>query len=182
GLGLPTVYGIISQSGGTIEAGSVFGQGTTFTIVLPRVDSDASTAPVTAKPERRARGTETILLVEDQGMVRKYVGDVLKEYGYYLLEAASGDEALRCSAEHQGHIDLLLTDVVMPYMGGRQLSERIASTRPETKVLFMSGYAGDAVLREEILKGTAFLQKPIAPDALLCAVRELLDTPLERSC
>ncbi len=181
GLGLATVYGIVTQSGGTIEASSVPGQGTTFTMVLPRVDVDvrAAMAPVTS--DGSPRGTETILLVEDQSLVRQYVRDVLKEHGYHLLEAESGEEALRYAEEHRGRIDLLLTDVVMPRMSGRHLSEAISSTRPSTKVLFMSGYAGDTVLRDEVLKGAAFLQKPIAPDVLLSRVRELLDTPLERS-
>ncbi|HJU05543.1 MAG TPA: PAS domain S-box protein [Nitrospiraceae bacterium] len=180
GLGLPTVYGIISQNGGTIGVESVPGEGTTFTVILPKVEADVPADRATTAPEGRARGTETILVVEDQGMVRKYVSDVLKEHGYHLLEATSGDDALRCSAEYRGRIDLLLTDVVMPRMGGRQLSQQFAATRPDTKVVFMSGYAGDAVLRDEILNGTAFLQKPIAPETLLSKIRELLDTPLER--
>ena len=181
GLGLATVYGIVKQGGGAVEVNSALGNGTTFAIKLPRVEADTKAAAVLSTRRVSSHGTETILVVEDQEMVRQYLRNVLKAYGYRLLEASNGTDALRYAEEHHGRIDLLLTDVVMPCMNGRQLSKELAAARPEIKVLFMSGYAGDAVLRDEFPTDLAFLPKPIAPDALLNAVRQLLDTPLEPS-
>jgi CheY-like chemotaxis protein len=173
------VYGIVTQNGGTIEVESAPGQGTAFKIGIPAVE--ASEEAVEAQPPVAAAsgGTETILLAEDESIVRRFIYSVLTQRGYRILEAATGDEAARCSSEYQGTIDLLLTDVVMPGMNGAQLAERIAAARPVIKVLFMSGYTEDAVFNDRLRCGAEFLQKPMTPDVLLAKVRQLLDAPLE---
>ena len=175
GLGLATVYGIVKQSGGFIWVYSEPGAGTTFKIYLPRVDE-------AAVPERRGQpadalgGSETILLVEDSDPLRDIASRVLERRGYTLLEASDGETALAIAAQHSGKIDLLLTDVVMPEMNGRQLAERLTALRPALKVLYMSGYAGDAVTRRGVIeRGMAYLQKPFTPDALARKVREVLN-------
>ena len=176
GLGLATVYGIVKQSGGYIECDSEPGRGTAFRIYLPRVDVAAPAVERSARPVEAAGGTETILLVEDEEGVRELARDILRASGYTVIEARNGAEALLLSERHQGPLDLLLTDVVMPRMSGRELAERLAPLRPDLSVLYMSGYTDDAVIRHGVLgAGTAFLQKPFTPGALIARVRETLD-------
>ncbi|MBA4192720.1 MAG: hybrid sensor histidine kinase/response regulator [Planctomycetaceae bacterium] len=176
GLGLATVYGIVKQAGGQIEVNSTLGTGTTFTVQLPAV-SILSSEPRPSGLVSPARGTETILLVEDEQAVRKYTRQALEKQGYKVLEAASGVEAIHVAEKHTGPIHLLVTDVVMPGMGGRDLSEAIRARLPEVRVLFMSGYTDDAVVRHGVVDATdAFLQKPFAPLALARKVRAILDT------
>jgi nitrogen-specific signal transduction histidine kinase/CheY-like chemotaxis protein len=176
GLGLSTVYGIVSQSEGFIEVQSVPEQGTTFRIHFPAVD--LPTTPTGSADEdlpQGARSRETVLVVEDEPMVRDLIFRVLETCGYEVQSAMHGDEALRIAEAHPGRIDLLLTDVVMPRMGGRELVERFRELRPETRVLFMSGYTDDALLRHGLAGIEAgFLQKPFSPQVLARTVEELL--------
>ena len=178
GLGLSTVYGIVKQSGGNIWIYSEPGKGATFKIYLPRVDEEVEvTAPVPVRPET-LRGSETILLVEDDEMVRALAGAILQYNDYTVLETRNGQEALRICQEHPGPIHLLITDVVMPGMSGRELADRLAPLRPSMKILYMSGYTDNAIVRHGVLDiGTAFLQKPFTPVALAQKVRKVLDTP-----
>lgn len=173
GLGLSTVFGIVKQSRGSIWVYSEPGHGTEFKVYLPRVDAPAERAPIiSAAP----RGTETVLLVEDEPHVRAVACRVLERAGYAVLVAADPLDALRIAGE-AGPIDLLLTDVVMPHMNGRELAERIRAVRPGLRVLFTSGYTDDAILRHGVLdEGVPFLQKPITPSALARRVRETLDS------
>ncbi len=176
GLGLATVYGIVKQSGGYIEVDSKPGRGTTFRIYLPRVDSASPAAERSPRAAAPTGGTETILLVEDEDGVRELARDILRSSGYTVLEGRNGAEGLLLGERHQGALDLLLTDVVMPRMSGRELAERMVSLRPELSVLYMSGYTDDAVIRHGVLgSDTAFLQKPFTPAALVQRVRETLD-------
>ncbi|MBM4125487.1 MAG: response regulator, partial [Nitrospira sp.] len=176
GVGLASVYGIVRQSGGTIEVDSVSGQGTRFVISLPLVDAAGQAAET--KPVVRA--AETILLVEDAAVVREFAREVLAEQGYRVMEAENAHEALQASAAFQGPIHLLLTDVVMPGMNGRQLADELKTLRPDTKVLFMSGYTEDAILRSGIQRhAVAFLRKPYNASVLTRAVREVLDASSE---
>jgi two-component system, cell cycle sensor histidine kinase and response regulator CckA len=174
GLGLSTAYGIVKQSQGFIHVTSEVGEGTTFTIHLPRVDAEVeATFPVlSAEP----KGSETVLVVEDEDSVRELVERVLSEKGYRVLFAAEGNEGLRIAGGHREPIDLLITDVVMPGMGGRELAARLEAARPGMKVLFMSGYSEKVISHHGILEdGLAFFQKPFTSDALLRKVRETLD-------
>jgi signal transduction histidine kinase len=176
GLGLATVYGIVQQSGGFIDVYSAVGQGTTFRIHLPRCEDAGSLPAPAAKPLLSAHGTETILLVEDQDEVRCLAEQALSMNGYAVLGAGSGSVALEIARRHDGPIHLVVTDVVMPYMSGRELTARLADLRPETKVLYISGYTDDAVVRHGILSADAnFLQKPFTPQGLARKVREVLD-------
>ena len=179
GLGLATVFGIVEQSGGTIRVESAPGKGSTFSIYFPRVAdvlpagaSEASASTAGGK----AAGNETILLVEDDHQVREATRAILRRLGYGVLDAQNAGEALLSCEQHQGPIHLLLTDVVMPRMSGRQLAERLAPLRPEMKVLYMSGYPdasfGDGNVIDE---GTAFIAKPVSPEALGAKVREVID-------
>jgi PAS domain S-box-containing protein len=175
GLGLATVYGIVKQSDGYITVYSEPGRGATFKIYLPLAEA------VVEPPQPKVflgtlDGSETVLIVEDEDTIRSLACDVLQSHGYTVLQALNAKNALRVSEEQPGPIDLLLTDVVMPQTSGRELAERLTVLRPGIKVLFMSGYTDDAVVRHGVLQeGTAFLQKPFAPADLARKVREVLD-------
>jgi signal transduction histidine kinase len=178
GLGLSTVFGIVKQSGGHIWVYSEPGQGTTFKLYLPKC-SDPSDAPlpVSIKP-KSLQGTETILLVEDQDEVRQVAVQILRRYGYHVIEARNAGEALLSCEQHPRTIHLLLSDVVMPQMNGRKLADRLLKLRPELKVLFMSGYTENAIVHHGILdSGISYLQKPLLPEMLARRVREVLDLP-----
>ena len=174
GLGLSTVYGIINQSVGQIAVDSDIGRGTTVRIFLPRVDETPEKLP--DAPVAILSGGETVLVVEDEGAVRGVVTRVLAESGYRVLWACDGNEGIRLFEENREAIDLLVTDMVMPGMGGRELASRLEASRPGIKVLYMSGYTDDVINRHGALEaGLAFLQKPFTPDRFLGKVRELLD-------
>lgn len=178
GLGLATVYGIVKQSGGNIWVYSELGVGATFKIYLPRIEKAVETVKLAAPSTELLEGTETILLAEDDPMVRILVRDLLLEHGYQVLAAADGDEALMLCERHGGAIDLMVTDLVMPRMSGRELAKRLDQLRPEVKVLYMSGYTDGAIVHHGVLDaGVAFLNKPFTPDVLLRKVREVLSPP-----
>jgi signal transduction histidine kinase len=173
GLGLSVVYGIVSQSGGYVTVDSQPGQGTTFTIWLP--EGEGTTEKVALPVAAPARGTERILVVEDESAVRVLAARVLTEAGYTVLEASSGREALDLVSGGAG-VDAVVTDVVMPDMGGAELAEHLRETAPALPILFMSGYTGTDVLRRGFNEeGVPFLQKPFSPDSLMTGVRRLLD-------
>jgi PAS domain S-box-containing protein len=176
GLGLSTVYGTVKQSGGYIWVYSELGRGTSFKVYLPRVEAPVEPVVASRKPERASGGSETVLLVEDTESVRKLTRRILDGAGYTVLEAGDGAAAVETAQQHTGRIHLLLTDVVMPLMGGSDLASRIRSLHPEAKLLFMSGYTDEAVVRHGLVsEGRLFLQKPFTPQALLARVREVLD-------
>jgi two-component system, cell cycle sensor histidine kinase and response regulator CckA len=178
GLGLATVYGIVKQSAGNIEVESAPGRGTTFRVLLPRVVEPAPVARGRATTDVVTGGTETVLVVEDERIVRRLICDVIRERGYTVLEAGDGVEALRSAEEHAGPIHLLITDLVMPRMSGRVLAEHLTALRPGMRVLFLSGYAAEAMARHGVPdEETAFLQKPFVPDALAAKVRVALSGP-----
>ena len=186
GLGLSTVYGIVQQSGGTVRISSSPGEGTTFTVYLPRLDGAADPVEPRDAADDAGRdsdatgdaslGSETILLVEDEEAVRELARDVLRERGYRVLEAAEGVAALDLSRRFPGRIHLLLTDMVMPGLSGRDLARQLVPVRPGMRVLYMSGYTEEAVgppgSRDREI---AFLQKPFSPNVLVARVRETLD-------
>jgi PAS domain S-box-containing protein len=177
GLGLATVFGIVKQSEGIIEVYSEVGRGTTFKIYLPRVEEKPLRTSKSSPGLRTTpRGSETILLVEDEKAVRALTRFALEQAGYTVLEAAHGLDALRLCEAHAGPIHLLVSDVVMPQLGGRELAERLTTLRPQMRVLFLSGYTPDAVVRHGVIEAdVAFLQKPFTLDALTRKVREVLD-------
>ena len=176
GLGLSTVYGIVKQSGGFVWVYSEPGLGSTFKIYLPLVEDAAESVPGPEARELPFGGSETILLVEDEEAVRTLASRILQERGYRVLESASPDDALQIAEHHQEPIALLLTDVVLPKMSGRKIAEHLTLLRPSMKVLYMSGYTDDAIVRSGVLEAnTAFLQKPFTPSGLARKVREVLD-------
>ncbi|HOQ45267.1 MAG TPA: response regulator [Bryobacteraceae bacterium] len=176
GLGLSIVYGIVRQSGGSIFVDSQPGAGTTFRVFLPRVAKPACRTAETRTEPETSRGSETLLVVEDDDTVRRLTCHVLREHGYSLIEAANGREALLASERHTGPIPLMITDIVMPYMSGWELADRLRSQRPEMRVLYMSGYTDDAIHRRGPLgPGMFFLQKPFVGRELAQTVRQILD-------
>jgi CheY-like chemotaxis protein len=175
GLGLSTVYGIVKQSGGYIFADSILGRGTTFRIYLPRVEDPAEPAGASHPTHMTGVGSETVLLVEDEDSVRQLVRETLQVRGYHVIEAENGEAGLRAASDHTGRIDLVITDVVMPGMNGRELAKRLAAERPHVKVLYLSGYTEEAIIHEGGMEaGTAFLQKPFTLQVLSRKVREVL--------
>jgi CheY-like chemotaxis protein len=177
GPGLSTVYGIVTQSGGQVEAETEQGRGSVFSVYLPAVTAQPRAPAATPPAAPFGGGTETVLLVEDEEVVRNLARRVLRDSGYHVIEAGSGEEALRLAGECPGRIDLLLTDVVMPGMNGRELAERLGEIRPETRVVFMSGYTEDVILKRGVSGDRAFLAKPFTPPMLARSVREALDAP-----
>jgi signal transduction histidine kinase len=179
GLGLATVYGIVAQSGGYVWVFSEPGGGTTFKVYFPRRDGSVDVEVASRPQPTKLHGSETILLVEDAEQVRTLVRSILRRAGYKVLEAQNGKEALLLSEHHTGPIDLLLTDVVMPRMGGRELAQQLSQKRPELRILFMSGYPDDTSAHPGVLDagitGIALLPKPITPQALLVKTREVMD-------
>ncbi len=177
GLGLATVFGIVEQSGGRIAVESTVGVGTTFRVYLPRVDA-AATGPAVGPAPPPATGAETVLLVEDEETVRQLTRTILERVGYRVLEAADGRAAVAAADAHVGPIHLLLTDLMMPHLSGREVAERLLPVRPEMRAVFMSGYTEDAVLRLGVeSESLDFLHKPFTLHSLTAKVREVLDRP-----
>ncbi len=179
GLGLSMVQGIVAQSGGHIQVYSEPGHGTTFKVYLPSAEQEVAVAVEDGMPEAAAlEGEETVLVVEDQAEVREYAVTVLKTYGYRVIQAESAGQALLVFEQERGGIDLVLTDIVMPNVGGPELAGRLEKLQPGIKVLFMSGYADDVIVHQGVLEeGAHFIQKPFRPEQLAARVREVLGAP-----
>jgi CheY-like chemotaxis protein len=177
GLGLSIVYGIVRQSGGEISVASEVGRGTTFQVFLPRVEAPpASDTPANASATARAGGHETILLVEDEEIVRGMLVEVLRAQGYNVLDAKHGPDALNIASRYSKPIHLLITDMLMPEMNGSELANRLLAIRPNLPVLYISGYSDDEARRlGKVDKPAEFLQKPFRPDILLDKARQILD-------
>lgn len=176
GLGLSTVYGIVKQSGGNIWVYSEPGKGTTFKIYFPRVEEGVVSKKKGEKVIESVKGTETVLVIEDESAVRNMMSLVLRYNGYTVFEASNGTEALSIFHQHKDQIGLLLTDVIMPGMNGRELADQITAINPNVKVLYSSGYSDNIIVHHGILEeGINFLQKPFAPSLLLGMVRNVLD-------
>jgi two-component system cell cycle sensor histidine kinase/response regulator CckA len=176
GLGLATVYGIVKQSGGSIWVYSELGKGSTFKIYLPATAAESISAPPARAEQKSSGGTETILIVEDQREPRSVVSEILRRAGYTVLEASNGEEAFQISRRYTGEVALLLTDMVMGGLGGRSVAEHLTRERPQLRVIYMSGYTDDVIVRHGVLEpGLAFLQKPFSANVLLTKVREVLD-------
>jgi PAS domain S-box-containing protein len=175
GLGLPTVYGIVKQNSGHIDVQSEPGKGATFSIYLPRIDERPAIREGDEPTAARVRGSETILVVEDHEGVRGLIVGTLELCGFQVLQAADGQGALRQAAQHAGTIDLLLTDVIMPGMNGKEVADQLAVLRPGIKVLFISGYSGELIAHRGVLDASVdYLPKPFTPDTLAAKVREML--------
>lgn len=178
GLGLPTVYSIVQQSCGHITVYSEAGRGTTFHVYLPRVDKVMKTEREVEEVANMLRGAETVLLVEDEQGVRELTSTILREAGYHLLAAATPEEAIELENQYSGTIDLLLTDVIMPRMTGREVALRIGRHRPQTAVVYMSGYAEDVMIFQQLLDiGAYLIEKPFYPNDLLSMVRRAIEQP-----
>jgi two-component system, cell cycle sensor histidine kinase and response regulator CckA len=181
GLGLATCQTIVQQCCGHIEVQSELGKGTTFKIYFPRVEQPPDISTNSVKPGPLARGTETLLLVEDDPSLRHLACSILEAHGYKVLRADNGQNALRVANEHKGSpIRLVITDVIMPQMGGKVMSEWLKAVYPDLKILFTSGYTDDALAQYDVLEiGFAFLPKPYTPATLVCKVRAILDNESE---
>ena len=176
GLGLASAYGVVKQAGGSIEVSSKVGVGTSFKIYLPRVDGEESGSAREDQRQLLPGGAETVLLVEDEDTVRNLCAKVLGDLGYKVLPARNGAEALETAQGYGERIDLLLTDVVMPGINGRELATQLVRHHPETRVLFTSGYTDNAIVHRGILdEGLSFIAKPYTPLALARKVREIID-------
>jgi CheY-like chemotaxis protein len=179
GLGLSMVHGVVRQHGGAIQLRSVLDGGSTFEIYLPQVETAAEADAEDDTASREVMGRETILLVEDEDDVRLLAREVLERQGYRVIEAADGAQALGVCEAAPGRVDLILTDVVMPRMSGRELVDRVRASRPDMRVLYMSGYTEDAIVRHGVRDAsTSLLGKPFAPADLVRKTREVLDRPL----
>ena len=179
GLGLSTVYGIVKQSGGNIWVYSEAGHGTTFKVYLPQLTAAPQKIEIGVVEPILAKGSETILLVEDEEVVRGLAKKILEQSGYKVLAAARGEEAIRFGLEGAEPIDLLLTDVVMPETSGKEVADRLRESLPGLRVVFMSGYTDQAIVHHGVLDSNVeFIQKPFTPNALVRKVREVLDSEL----
>jgi CheY-like chemotaxis protein len=176
GLGLATVYGIVKQSGGSIQVESQAGKGSKFRIYLPAADGGIRKRPETVAGELVVGGTETILVVEDEVDLRELTRIFLEGYGYRVLQASSAEQAIEAAERFSERIDLLLTDVIMPGMSGRRLAEEVLSRRPQTRIVYMTGYTDDMVVQHRVLEpGVQLLQKPFSKVELAVKVRATLD-------
>lgn len=177
GLGLATVYGIVKQNGGALSVYSEIGRGSTFKIYLPRAECGSRPAAEPLIETTASTGRETILVVEDDATICELACRVLSRHGYTVLAASNGDDARGLCEQHQGPIHLLLSDIVMPGMSGPAVAQLLRTIRPDMKVLYMSGYTDDAIVRRGVLaRDTAFLQKPFAPGRLVQKVLEVIRT------
>ena len=183
GIGLATVHGIVQQANGYIYLESEAGKGTSFHIYFPRVEEAAGmlSFPVPSVAPRQLRGSESILLVEDQEGLRKLCVEILKKQGYNVLTAGNGREALLTAETYHGRIDLMITDMIMPQLGGRELAEQLPASHPETKILFMSGYADRSCQLDQVSFQYSYIEKPFPPEALLKKIREILESARDDS-